>query len=125
MTNRIRELRKAKGITMKQLGAALGLAESTISHYETGKRQLDNETLIQLSRFFGVTVGYILGAENNTPAETGKRVDTAMKLSDREILLIQLFRRLDERGQTATFSFMNSLYETQPGSKANSAPKQA
>lgn len=67
MGNRIRELRKAKGLTMKQLGEVVGLAESTISHYETGRRQLDNETLFRLGEFFGVTVGYLLGYEEQKP----------------------------------------------------------
>ena len=51
MANRIRELRKAKGTTMKQLGVAIGLAESTISQYETGKRQPDNATLCRISDY--------------------------------------------------------------------------
>ena len=73
MNNRIRELRKQCGITMKQLGDIVDLAESTISQYETGKREPDNETLLKISEYFGVTVGYLLGAENSkTPAETGK-----------------------------------------------------
>jgi transcriptional regulator with XRE-family HTH domain len=63
MANRIRELRKNRGLTMKQLGEVVDLAESTISQYETGKRQPDNETLLRLGEFFGVTVGYLLGVE--------------------------------------------------------------
>ena len=59
------------GLTMKQLGEELGVAESTISHYETGRRQLDNETLLKLGEFFGVTVGYLLGVEDNLKAPTG------------------------------------------------------
>ena len=61
MANRIRELRKQKGITMKQLGASLGLAESTISQYETGHREPDIKTLTKLAEYFGVTVDYLLG----------------------------------------------------------------
>lgn len=63
MQNRIRELRKSRNMTMKQLGEVVGVAESTISQYETGKRQPDNETVLKLGEFFDVTVGYILGAE--------------------------------------------------------------
>lgn len=48
---------------MKQLGEVVGLAESTISQYENGRRQPDNETLLRLGEFFDVTVGYILGVE--------------------------------------------------------------
>ena len=67
MKNRIRDLRKKRGMTMKELGQIVGLAESTISQYETGKRQPDNETLLKLGEFFNVSVGYILGADNEVP----------------------------------------------------------
>ncbi len=67
MQNRIRELRKAKNMTMKQLGEVIGVAESTISQYETGKRQPDNESLWKLGEYLGVTVGYLLGVEDNQP----------------------------------------------------------
>lgn len=74
MGNRIRELRRAKNLTMKELGRELGVAESTISQYETGKRQPDNETLLRLGEFFDVTVGYLLGAETEkAPAPEGER----------------------------------------------------
>ena len=72
MNNRIREIRRQRGITMKQLGVVVDLAESTISQYETGKREPDNETLLKISEYFGVTVGYLLGAEEKTPVLTVK-----------------------------------------------------
>lgn len=61
MQNRIRELRKQRGMTMKELGKVLDVAESTISQYELGKRQPDNETLLRLGEFFEVSVDYLLG----------------------------------------------------------------
>lgn len=125
MTNRIRELRRAKGITMKQLGAALGLAESTISHYETGKRQLDNETLVKLSNFFGVTVGYVLGAEKSTPAETGKRAENDINLTKAELDMIMKFRRLDERGRSAVLNALDHEYTALAGEETTSLPRQA
>jgi repressor LexA len=50
-------------MTMKELGAVVGLAESTISQYETGKREPDNETLLRLGEFFNTSVDYLLGRE--------------------------------------------------------------
>jgi len=70
--NRIREIRKALGLTMKELGERVDAAESTISQYETGKRQPDNETLLKLGEALDVSVGYLLGVE---PRE-GDRVVT-------------------------------------------------
>ena len=66
MKNRIRELRKNRNLTMKELGNIVGLAESTISQYETGKRQPDNEVLLKMGEFFGVTVDYLLGSNFST-----------------------------------------------------------
>ena len=59
--NRIRELRTAAKLTMKQLGALVGASESSVSLYETGKRQPDNETCIRIADIFGVSLDYLLG----------------------------------------------------------------
>ena len=69
--NRIRELRKNRKLTMKSLGKILEVSEAAISHYETNKRQPDQNTLIKLAEYFGVTVDYILGRE---PSETDKKI---------------------------------------------------
>lgn len=71
---KLRELRKNCGLTMKELGAEIGVAESTISQYETGKRQPDYETLLKLGEFFGVSMDYILTGEEakKSPSETGE-----------------------------------------------------
>lgn len=61
MQNRIRELRKQRKMTMKELGSVIGVAESTISQYELSRRQPDNETLLKLGEFFEVSVDYLLG----------------------------------------------------------------
>ncbi len=76
MVNRIRQLRKEKGITMKQLGNSLGISESVVSRYETGKHQPDIATQIRLSKFFGVTVGYLIGAEDAPSSEELAEAET-------------------------------------------------
>lgn len=60
---RIRELRKAVGISMKALGEAVGVSESAISQYETGKRHPDYDILLKISNLFGVSTDYILGSD--------------------------------------------------------------
>jgi len=68
---RLRELRKSKGISLKELGAIIGVAESTMSLYESGKRQPDYETLLKLAEYYGVTVDYLLrgSEEERLPEE--------------------------------------------------------
>lgn len=69
----LRKLRREKGITMKELGETVGVAESTISQYETGKRSPDFETLLKFGEFFNVSTDYLLGRSDTKkfPAEAG------------------------------------------------------
>ena len=68
--NRIRELRKQKGLTMKELGRQIGLAESTVSLYERGLHEPDHDTLRSLSAIFSVTVDYLLGNDDVVVSKT-------------------------------------------------------
>ena len=63
---KLKELRKAKGISLKELGSIVGVAESTMSLYENGKRQPDYETLLKLAEVFGVPVDYVLRGSNES-----------------------------------------------------------
>lgn len=56
----LRDLRKAKGMTLKDVGAYLGVAESTVSQYENGKREADYESMLKLGELFGVSLDYLL-----------------------------------------------------------------
>ncbi len=63
IVERLKELRKERNLTMKQLGEILGVAESTISLYESGKRQPDSQTLKAISAFFDVSVDFLIDNE--------------------------------------------------------------
>ncbi|MCL2080262.1 MAG: helix-turn-helix transcriptional regulator [Oscillospiraceae bacterium] len=80
---RLRELRKEKGITMKELGKVVGLAESTISLYENNKRQADYETLLKFAEFFGCSLDCLLGRNTNSQPSTPI-------LSDKDIMFALL-----------------------------------
>lgn len=60
---RLRELRKSKGITAKELGRIINVAESTVSLYENGKRAPDYGTLLKIADFFSVSTDFLLERE--------------------------------------------------------------
>ena len=70
---KLRELRKSKGLTMKELGKILNLAESTISLYENGQREPDTNTLRNIAIFFGVTIDFLI---NGDASEQQKKTGT-------------------------------------------------
>lgn len=45
----IREARKARGLTQKELGEKLGVGEPTVNGYEGGKQNLTIETLQKIA----------------------------------------------------------------------------
>lgn len=58
---RLRELRKEKNLTMKELGKKFSLAESTISGYENGNRKPDSEIINSFADYFEVSTDYLYG----------------------------------------------------------------
>ncbi len=57
----LQKLRREKSKTQKQVATELGLTYQRYNHYETGKRQPDNDTLLLLSKYYGVSVDCLLG----------------------------------------------------------------
>ncbi|MFQ6724083.1 MAG: helix-turn-helix domain-containing protein [Clostridia bacterium] len=58
---RLKELRKDKKLSMKQLSLKVGIADSCISRWENGQTIVNAEQLIVFSKFFNVSVDYLLG----------------------------------------------------------------
>lgn len=63
MKNRLKEARLEKGLTLKQASKHIGIRDSTLSQYETGKREPKLETWVKLADYFGVPVSYLQGIE--------------------------------------------------------------
>ena len=64
----IRELRQARGLTQKDLGALCGLAGSAIRRYESGRQTPKKETLNRIYNALGVCDTITIGNPDDTPA---------------------------------------------------------
>ena len=58
---RIRDLREDSDLTQKDMAKALNCSQQVYSNYELGQRDIPTDILIKLSRFYNVSVDYILG----------------------------------------------------------------
>ncbi len=58
---RLRELRKAKGISQLKLALDLHTNQNTISRYETGEREPCISELIRIADYFDVSIDYLVG----------------------------------------------------------------
>lgn len=57
----LKELRLEKGISQRKLGEDLGVVNQTISFWESGSREPDIDTLVKISKYFNVTIDYLVG----------------------------------------------------------------
>lgn len=67
---RLKELRLQKGLRQIDFAKEMGILQSTLSSWETGRYEPDSEMLVKIANYFGVTVDYLLG---------GKKVSNSIK----------------------------------------------
>lgn len=61
---RLKELRKEKGLTQSQVGVHLGMSQQNYRRWEVGERSPSGETLIKLADYFDVSIDYLVGRKN-------------------------------------------------------------
>ena len=74
--NRLKALRKNRGVTIRSLAESLGMNHSTLTLQEQGKRNFSITSSRAIADFFGVSVDYLLGA---SPDEMYKKLVKALK----------------------------------------------
>ncbi len=65
---RLKEIRKAKGISQLKLALDLNTNQNTISRYETGEREPGIGELIKIADYFNVSIDYLVGRTDNPKA---------------------------------------------------------
>lgn len=59
----LKSLRKERNIGQIELSKALGVSKGIISLWENGLREPNMYSLIQLAKFFNVSIDYLVGLE--------------------------------------------------------------
>lgn len=68
MKNYIRSERVRLGMTARELADEVGVSESTITAWESDKREPSISYLVNLSRTFGCSIDYLLGLSDERKA---------------------------------------------------------
>lgn len=74
MSNRLKKLRKEKELTQADLAKVLNTNQSQYGKYENGKTNLSIENAQILSEYFGVTLSYLLGLDDNSGTDGSKKM---------------------------------------------------
>lgn len=71
--NKLREARKIKGLTLKEVAEDVGIADNTLQKYETEKREPKKETWIKLADYYCVPVAYLMGLPDGLVQHINKK----------------------------------------------------
>ena len=88
---RIRDLRKERGLTLEQVAKVVGVGKSTVRKWETGLiANMRRDKIADLAKALGTTPEYLMGwdEKGNSPSRD--------ELTEGEKMLLDLFRKVPE-----------------------------
>lgn len=65
IAERLKDLRKDRGLTLEALAEAVNISKSALGTYETGEfKDISPFSIVRLAKFYGVTTDYLMGVSN-------------------------------------------------------------
>lgn len=71
LSERLYELRKKSCLSQEQLAEQLGVSRQAVSKWESGKAVPESDTLISISRYFNVTLDYLMKENDSASVAAG------------------------------------------------------
>lgn len=80
--DRLKALRKAKGLTQIEFADTLGVSRSNIASYETGKNELSGAVISLICKTFSVSEVWLRTGEGNMFSENAREEEIAAFMGD-------------------------------------------
>lgn len=106
LAERLRSIRKTRGLTQAELGSVAALPAAAVSHLETGRQEPTLKTILRLADALGVSIDYLAGRTDD-PKPIGEPVEASPRtklmrmvatLSDDDVtILLDLGEKLANR----------------------------
>lgn len=101
---RLRDLRSEKNISQRKMAEMFSVSQGTYNNWEQGNTQPSIEQLIELARFFSVSVDYLIG---NSDDEGYIKIQEVMSRDD--IATLHTVKTLPEDSKQLLMDFIASL----------------
>ena len=105
---RFKKRRKFMGITLKQIGAYLGVTEGNVQRYECGTVKIPADKLDKIAEILECDLAYLWGYIDTPRAP----VATPEQEGIDEARLIKKYRRLNEKQKSAVHVVIDSFLDT-------------
>lgn len=94
MSQRIKDLRREKGLTLEQVADIVGVGKSTVRKWETGMiANMKRDKIAALAKALGTTPAFLMGWKEEE-ADDKKISPDELALTEGEKALIRLLRRV-------------------------------
>jgi len=88
MKNRIKEIRQKRRITQAELAKQIGVAQNTLSYWENGKYDVDNDSLKKIADYFQVSTDYLLAHSHSSTSEALPAFDNIFRIEKKRVPLL-------------------------------------
>jgi len=107
---RLRELRKKRGITQKQLATKFKISESAVGMYERGEREPPLELINRLADFFDVPTDWLLGRSDTlNPISNRENNKKLADLDENVYALARNLQDLDSESKEALWKIVEAM----------------
>lgn len=106
MENRLKEIRKRKGLLQTKVAMDLHTTQEAISSYETGRVFPSSDMLIKLADYYNTSIDYLLNrTKYDMPIDSIK----PNSISDEDFTLLNKIRKLSKLNQEKVESYIDGL----------------
>lgn len=96
----IRDLRKEKRVSQTELAKIVGVSQTTVTAWETGKAEPSSSAVSNLADYFNVTTDYLLGRPE-------KKEKQNVELTDDDIIMTYQGKELSDEDREIIKRLMN------------------
>lgn len=119
MKNRIKQLRRNRGIGQTVLALEIGITQQTLSNYEHDIGLIKAEILKKLAQYFDVTTDYLLGI-SDVKRDLQRQMNMNETL-DEYYDLVEVYKELDPYDQEMIWSIIQVVKRTSDRRKSDNS----
>jgi len=113
INDRIKQVRKSKGLTMEQFGSRIGLGKSAVNKIEKGINGTTDQTVQSICREFGVSEVWLRTGEGQMLDDAADsvldRLAAEYHLDDRKRAILTAFLKLSPADQDAILRYVDGV----------------
>lgn len=111
---RLKQLRKEKGLTQVEFAKEMGVSTGTVAMWETGRKRPQFETLDKLCEYFDRDMSYLLGTSDtfHTYRKTEEEIDQMAEwwVEEEYEDVVRKYALLDEYGKAAVDAVLRAEF---------------